>query len=256
MRIGFLPLARATFDTDLAEDRMAAMLATLETQGHEMIGPRAPLYEPEAAEIAIRELVAEAIAPPGLDRLLILQITFTDAGTALAAARAFAGPLAIWAVPEPREGGRLRLNAFCGLNLASHALGLTHRDFGWLYAAPEGAGPALTELLAGARQAGRIVPEFTAAETPEGARVAETLRGRRIARVGAHPDGFATCAYDPAALEALAGVAVDEVPLDRLFEAARAVPEDRAGALRAEAEGTLDGLDAVDQAELDRSLRL
>jgi hypothetical protein len=32
-------------------------------------------------------------------------------------------PIAIWAVPEPRIGGRLRLNAYCGLNLAAHAHG-------------------------------------------------------------------------------------------------------------------------------------
>ena len=63
------------------------------------------------------------------DVLLILQVTFTDAAFATRAAVAHKGRVAIWAVPEPRTGGRLRLNAFCGLNLLSHALGLNDRRF-------------------------------------------------------------------------------------------------------------------------------
>jgi hypothetical protein len=74
------------------------------------------------------------------DRILILQVTFTDAVMTCRIAESFDQPLAIWAVPEPRLGGRLRLNAFCGLNLASHALSLRGRLFSWRYAAP-GEGP-------------------------------------------------------------------------------------------------------------------
>ena len=31
-------------------------------------------------------------------------------------------PLLLWTFPEERTGGRLRLNSFCGANLASHTL--------------------------------------------------------------------------------------------------------------------------------------
>ena len=86
------------------------------------------MFEEGATRSAI-----EALSGSDLDGLLILQVTFTDAAMTVAAATAIQAPLAIWAVPEPRLGGRLRLNAFCGLNLASHALSLNCRAFTWAY---------------------------------------------------------------------------------------------------------------------------
>ncbi|MEM9013178.1 MAG: hypothetical protein AAGE18_18315 [Pseudomonadota bacterium] len=248
MRIGLLPLGRATFDVPFAEDRLAAMLAVLDGTGHEVAGPRTLLFDGPA--------VAEAQAGMGpVDLLLLLQVTFTDAAATVAAAEAHAGPLAIWAVPEPRLGGRLRLNAFCGLNLASHALGQAGRPFAWLYAEPHGAEDAVAELIAGSTR--RPVPEPRPAEATEaGQALAARLSGRRIARIGAHPDGFSTCAYDPTALARLAGVTVDEIALPTLFETARQVAEPEAKALHRTAATLLADLETVDAGELDRSLRL
>ena len=159
--------------------------------------------------------------------------------------------MSIWAVPEPRLGGRLRLNAFCGLNLASHALGLNARPFAWAY----GDDVDLDALLTASPQT-----QLVAAETPEatetGKAVAAKTRGKRIGRIGDHPTGFDTCAYDRAALSDLAGVTVEEMALEPLFDRARAVPQFEANALRGEADTLATGLDDVDQAELDRSLRL
>ena len=77
-----------------------------------------------------------------------------------------------------------------------------------------------------------------------------------IGRIGEHPAGFDTCAYSAEKLSALAGVTVDEIGLDTLFDKARTVPAETVAGIRAAAATELDGLDGVDQAELDRSLRL
>ncbi|QPH53099.1 L-fucose/L-arabinose isomerase family protein [Pontivivens ytuae] len=246
-RIGILPLGRPTFDVPFAEEKLVGMLAALDATGHEVVGPRALLFDAEATMAALDDLAAASI-----DQFLILQVTFTDASMTVAAANRFADvPLSIWAVPEPRLGGRLRLNAFCGLNLASHALGLNDRAFGWLYAEPDGAG--LDDLLAGQRASGRLKAQPVPATASP---TAEALKGRRIGRIGAHPDGFDTCAYDAEALRGLTGVEVEALELDTLFDTARAVDDTAATALRAEADARLDGLAEVDQTELDRSLRL
>lgn len=252
MKIGLLPLGRSTFDVPFAEEKLAAMLAALDAMGHEIVGPRALLFDEAATRAAMAELGSADI-----DQLLILQVTFTDAAMTVAAASAFDQPLAIWAVPEPRLGGRLRLNAFCGLNLAAHALSLNDRAFSWLYADPAGdiAGD-LSGLLAGQRSAGRLDAALRPARSEAGARIAEGLKGRRIARVGEHPVGFDTCAYQPEALQELAGVTVDALALDDLFSTARAVTDDEAARTRALAEQDVGGLDTVDAAQLDRSLRL
>ena len=245
MRIGLLPLARATFDVPFAEERFAAMLTALDATGHELVGPRELLFEGERASAALA-----AMGP--IDRLLVLQVTFTDASAVLEAAQ-LEVPIAIWAVPEPRLGERLRLNAFCGLNLAAHALGRRGRNLGWLYAEPGPAARAdLDALLEGRRDTVRRDGE--AVEAEGGEEVVERLAGKRIARLGAHPDGFETCRYDRAAMRELAGVEVVEHGLDRLFDAARAVADDAPARRQAEADvGALDGVDAE---ELERSLKL
>ena len=252
MKIGILPLGRATFDVEFAEENLGRMLAALDATGHQITGPRGLLFDEDATRAGIAQL-----QQAGVDQMLILQVTFTDAAMAAVIGQAFDVPLAIWAIPEPRIGGRLRLNSFCGLNLASHALGLSGRDFGWLYTDPAGdIGPDLASLLAGERPAGRRDPTAVPASTPEGEAIAQALKGRRIARIGAHPVGFHTCAYDAGKLKSLTGVEVDALELDDLFTAARAAPAQTARDLRAQVAGELAGLDAVNQAELDRSLRL
>jgi L-fucose isomerase-like protein len=252
MKIGILPLGRPTFDVPFAEERLGDMLALLDRTGHEIAGPRGLLFDADATKAALADL-GEA----GIDRLLILQVTFTDASMTVAAAKATGAPLLIWAVPEPRLGGRLRLNAFCGLNLAGHALGLNGVPFGWLYSEPSAdALPDVQALLAGARQAGRLDAAPSGEPTGAGRAIAARVSGKRIARIGEHPVGFDTCAYSPEEMRALAGVEVDAFGLDTLFGTAKAADPAAVAAIRAEAASALAGLDAVDQEQLDRSLRL
>lgn len=235
MKVGILPLGRPTFDVPYAEEKLAAMLTQLDSSGHDLVGPRSLLMGPDQGALA---------AVAGADVLLILQVTFTDAAFATRAATGFDGAVAIWAVPEPRVGGRLRLNAFCGLNLLSHALGLNDRRFTWAY----GDEVDLDALLTGPV----VAPRHGA---PATAPAREIRRDLHIARIGARPDGFDTCAYDKDELSALTGARVTELELPQLFDAARALP-DAAVAPYAEKAASLGGVDTLDKGELDRSLRL
>ena len=246
MKLAILPLARSTFDVPFAEERLAAMLAALDAMGCKLRGPRHLLLEPDAADAAMADVLASAP-----DLVLVLQVTFTDAGFITRLAGATDLPIAIWAPPEPRLGGRLRLNALCGLNLASHALGRLGRRFSYLYAEPERAGDALAEILSGGR---RVVPRDGAicAAAP----LQEPLAPMRIARIGTHPEGFDTCRYDPGELIRRTGVEVDELELGTLFDAARALPEADVAPIRTRTEAQLPNLGNLDAGEVDRSLRL
>lgn len=252
-RIGILPLGRSTFDVAFAEDRLGLMLGALEQTGHELAGPRGLLLDAPSARAAIEELKTARV-----DQVLVLQVTFTDASMIVEVARAFEQPLSVWAVPEPRTGGRLRLNSFCGLNLAAHALGLNGREFSYLYAAPDASGIVrkVEELVAGNRKAKPSPAAPARRGDPAGQRAVAALRGARIGRIGMHPDGFDTCRYDKDKLDRLAGISVDELELPLLFNLASDVGGNAAAALRAEAADIVTGLDEVDQNELDRSLRL
>lgn len=251
--LGVLPLGRPTFDVGFAEEKLAAMLTALEATGKSLLGPGTLLMDADAAEAAMDGL--DEAAP---DAVLILQVTFTDAAVTARIAERFDQPLGIWAVPEPRIGGRLRLNAFCGLNLASHTLGLSGRAFSWLYADPEDRNidAELGALLSGGRRVAPLAATPAVADASAGAVHADRLKGLRIGRLGEHPEGFDTCRYDKARLHALAGIDVEELPLQSLFDTAGTVPADTVGAIRAAAAQDLDGVEAVDQEQLDRSLRL
>ncbi|MCK0167977.1 hypothetical protein MWU52_10485 [Jannaschia sp. S6380] len=235
MRVGILPLGRPTFDVPYAEEKLAVMLAQLDASGHEITGPRRLLMEADDAALA---------QVAGSDVLLILQVTFTDAAFATRAAIGHAGRVAIWAVPEPREGGRLRLNAFCGLNLLSHALGLNERRFVWAY----GDDVDLNALLTGPE----IAPKHG---TPTDAAPVAIRRDLRIARIGERPAGFDTCAYDRSALRDLTGAEVTELALPDLFDRARALPAEAVAPYATQAD-RLGGIEALDAGERDRSLRL
>jgi len=252
-RIGVLALARPTFDVAYATQVAAAAFAALDASGHEITGPRELLFDAQSTEAA-----AEALRALSPDRVLLLQVTFTDASMTLRIAERLDVPLAIWAFPEPRTGGRLRLNAFCGLNLAAHALGLRGHGFGWLYASPEAAGDGLAGLLSGGRRAQPVdaaPPAGPATGTP-GAAIAARLRGRRIGRIGTRPEGFQTCDYDAERLGALTGMTVEPIELASYFDRARSVPPTDVARIRALAEADVGDLSTVDQGQLDHSLRL
>ena len=100
MKIGVLPLGRPTFDVDYAKKILAEMLRCLDAAGHELVGSRDLLLDESATRRSLDTLNKSEI-----DLLLVLQVTFTDAAMVVEAAR-LGKALAIWAVPEPRNGGR------------------------------------------------------------------------------------------------------------------------------------------------------
>ncbi len=255
---GVAALARPTFDVPFAEQMKERAFAALDAAGIRTVGPRELLFDRAAAERALGEIAA---AGP-IDLMLILQVTFTDATMTVEIARGSKVPLAVWAVPEPRAGGRLRLNAYCGLNLAAHALGRAGVAHGWLYADPGEQG--LADQLRGlatpsaAAQTRATLPAAAADAEAEraAARALEALAGGTVTVIGKHPDGFDTCEYDGALLEKLAGMEVKTVPLGSVFDKARAADAARVAKVRASAAADLAGLDAVDQEQLDRSFRV
>lgn len=251
-RIGVVAVARATFDLNLAEATRHAAFASLEQTGCRIVGPRGLMFDAEGVLRAAR-----ALSNAELDLLLVLQVTFTDAAMTVRLARAVKAPLVLWAFPEPRTGGRLRLNSLCGINLAAHALGRAGLACRHLYLPPDD--PAFGERLRTMAD-GAGWPAPPAAERPAAPPVPPDalarLHGSRIGLVGRHPDGFDTCRYDPDDLRSRFGIEVDAVGQDLLFARAEATPADELAGLRARAAAELDGLDTVEPAATDKSLQL
>ncbi len=251
---GVIPLARTTFDMEFAEQMKDRAFAALDSAGIATVGPRSLACDAEAARAALEDIEQGG----DIDLLLILQITFTDASMTIQMARDSRAPVAVWGVPEPRIGGRLRLNAYCGINLAAHALGKAGLSYNWLFADPDSEGLAqkLRDLAAHSEAATGRVAAVAHADDERADQVVRKLQQSRVSVIGNHPDGFDTCEYDAAALGDLTGISVDRVALENAFDRAKAAPAGRAEAHRASAAQSLAGIDSVDQEQLDRSFRL
>ena len=224
IRIGFAPIARPTFDLELANEMTAQVHARL-AQRYDVLGSRELIMDGAAIDARIAELAAADI-----DMTVMLQASFADSTMILQLARALPRPpLLLWALPEARVGGRLRINSFCGINLAGHGLRRAGIGYDYIYAAPDD------------EAAHRKLRDFAIA-----ARVRKQLAGTRIGRLGEHPDGFDTCRVSHAALKSQLGVDVAQFELAPFFARARAADQQKVAAVRAALEARLAGFDEME----------
>ena len=186
IRIGFVPIARPTFDLELARELTAQVYSVITTAGYSVIGSQDLIMDGAAIDARIAELAAAEI-----DMILMLQASFADSTMVLQLANAIPVPLLMWALPEEQVGGRLRINSFCGINLAGHGLRRAGLRYEYIYAAPDDM--AAHEKLG----------NFAIASG-----VKRRLDGTRIGRLGENPDGFDTCLVNHAALESQLGIEV------------------------------------------------
>jgi L-fucose isomerase-like protein len=256
-RLGVLALARPTFDVEYAEEVAAAAWSTLRGLNAQLIGTTDLLFDSAATEKAL-----EQFAGTELDALLLLQVSFTDSSMTEAIGARFRTPIIIWSFPEARTGGRLRLNSFCGLNLAAFALVKAGSTFSYVHRAAEdpGAVADITRVLSGdaapapSRRRAAIQTSVVAQETA--ARAAARLAGTKIGVIGDHPTGFDPCGYEPEALAAVTGMTVERKELAELFASASATPTETVMATRRRADAALGNLDRLDQIALGKSLSL
>jgi L-fucose isomerase-like protein len=230
--VAFVPLARTTFDIPLAEEVMQTARAQLEAAGLSLVGPTELVTDLPMAENAGRLLSKD---PP--DLLLIFQATFADSTMVTALTEQITAPVLLWAVPEARTGGRLRLNSFCGINLAGHALTLRGTGYDYLYAPPDRP-EALTKVKALA-QAGQVV---------------KLLREARFGVVGEHPAGLDTCHLDAPLLEARLGVEILQLGLEHVFARAQDVNEKSLEEARTDLAPRVEGLETLEQTPLAGTL--
>jgi L-fucose isomerase-like protein len=228
--IALAAIARPTFDVPLAQATAQAAAAALKRAGCCVVGPGAALIlDGAGAEAAL-----DALAACDFDLLVLFQASFADAGMAVRlaeAGQARGAPLLLWAVHDARDGGRLRLNSLCGINLAGHALMLRGIPYDYLLApADDPAAAAQVTALARAGRARRA------------------LRGARVGVVGEHPAGFDTCAYDAGDLACLFGVEVAPIPLGDVLDAARAAGDAERAPFLARAQAAARNLAELDPA--------
>lgn len=114
VKLGVVCLARKTFDYQAAakiyEAKQQELRRVEEVDWEFIPGLTIEIDEAQAA--------AKKLAAAGLDGLVIISGTFHLGHLALILAREVARPVLLWAFPElPYDGGKIRLNSVCGVNL-------------------------------------------------------------------------------------------------------------------------------------------
>jgi hypothetical protein len=142
MKIGVLALGRATFDIEFANQKLSECIFFLKKASYSIIGGDEILLESNTTQNEVERLQNENV-----DFVVIIQVTFTDALMTVQIANKFKDNFGIWAIPEPRLGDRLRLNSFCGLNLAAHALSLNNMLVNWIFEDPLAIQPSIFDAF-------------------------------------------------------------------------------------------------------------
>ena len=253
MKIGILALGRPTFDVQYAKERLTTSLKFLSSTNHNIFGSCELLLNEQDALQEINKLRKE-----NLDFVIIIQVTFTDSSTILKIATCLEKQIGIWAFPEPRLGGRLRLNAFCGLNLASHTLGLNNIPFSWIYENPENMNDTKFEILINSSNSKRPkkILEIPSLGSKKAKSVKEKIHNLKIGKIGTHPDGFDTCKYDQKKLFGLCGITVDEIDIEKFLNNSKNIKSEEIEPTLNKLKKTISSIREVNQKELILSLKL
>jgi L-fucose isomerase-like protein len=202
-RIGVLAVGRSTFDVEYAQTVFDRAWQGLQRLDAVLVGEPRIHYDADAALGAYG-----ALAAADIDLLLVVQVTFTDAAVVTEIAGKLAVPLVLWTFPEARTGGRLRLNSFCGANLAQHTLSRRGKALENVHGAPDSA-----DALAGIGTAARA------------AAIVRDLARAKILVVGDHPTGFDACNYNADELRERFGVESVTTPVSAFLDSVKALPD-------------------------------
>ena len=250
--IGIVALASEAYDCALAEDLVAAAIARLRDAGHTVAGETTLCLDADAARRA-----AATWRESPVDLVLVLQATFTDAAMLTALAEESEAPLLVWAFPEAKTGGPLRLNALSGLILGMHGLGLVGRNAAWMHGAPDAADPS--EAIDASLRRRKATPPGTLRRgiaDDTGERIAARLSAARIGLVGPRLDGHPTSAFDDEDVLARFGAEVPRARLDTLFRNAGKIEPHRLEVIRSRIARDLDDSGSLHPAELERACRV
>lgn len=232
-RIAFIPIARTTFDLPYAREMTNAAKTTLSSAGVDFAGPSDLITDAQGVKGALRDLDGAEI-----DLAIIFQATFADSSMAVELAEKLNAPVFLWAVPEPSTGGRLRLNSFCGINLAGHALTRAGIFYGHQYSAPDDV--SIIENIAAFARAGRAQ---------------RILRSAQLGRVGENPGGFETCLFDPDLIKKRFGLEILQLDLkEDLFSKVRTVDPAAIEPIKEELDRKVENLDEMDADAVQGSL--
>ena len=250
--IGYLALARETFDVDFAESKFSEAKNLLKSITSEALGFNQLITNDDIAKKAL-----DFFAKNECDKIFLFQTTFTDAKFILNFAQDVKKPICIVSFPEPRTGGRLRLNSICGLNLGMHSLIKNNISPEFIIMEDDSESNKLSfSQFIESNNIGVKTAWKKATTNNVQPSFGDTADMQKIGVIGTRPEGFDTCDYDSVEVKDKLNVSLVDIDLDDLFEASRNVNNSTIASTKKRIESYLEGTQELEQDEFDKSISI
>ena len=250
--IGYLALARETFDVEYAESKFEIAKSLLLSLSPEAIGFDGLITNDADADNALSFFKSH-----NFEKIFLFQTTFTDAKFLLNFARSIQKPICIVSFPEPRTGGRLRLNSICGLNLAMHSLLKNDISPDFIIMDED---DKINEMSFNSFIKGESNDKETswdiASITDENAKFDYSIDKQTIGIIGTRPEGFDTCDYDSNEVTSKLNVSLVDLELEDLFDEAKEIEAETIVKTKSTVSSYLAGTEELVQEEFDKSLSI
>ena len=190
--IGYLALARETFDVEFAESKFSNAKSVLLSLSPNAIGFQELITNDEGASKALSFFKSNPC-----DKIFLFQTTFTDAKFLLNFAQEINKPICIVSFPEQRTGGRLRLNSICCLNLGMHSLikSSITPEFVIMESDEKVNESSFLSFISGTNKANQLSWKKATISNSH-ADFDYIIDKQTIGIIGTRPEGFDTCDYD------------------------------------------------------------
>ncbi len=191
VKLGIVCLTRNTFDYTAATELYRGILSDVRAlENVDVVAIEQPIMEPDEAIAAGRTFAAEQV-----DGIAVISGTFHLGHLLLEIKKYAYKPLLLWALPElPYNGGKIRLNSVCGVNLnASNMVKSGVTDF--------------TYTIGGSIDENWV----------DAIRMIRALKDSHIGIIGSHAHGFFNVGVDELAMYQKFGVIIDHYDLSDLW---------------------------------------
>ena len=250
--IGYLALARETFDVDFAESKFSEAKNLLKSITSEALGFNQLITNDDIAKKAL-----DFFGNNECDKIFLFQTTFTDAKFILNFAQDVKKPICIVSFPEPRTGGRLRLNSICGLNLGMHSLIKNNISPEFIIMEEDSKASRLSFSQFIESNINNVKTSWKKATTDRNqSNFTDTVDRQKIGVIGTRPEGFYTCDYDSVEVKDKLNVSLIDIDLDDLFEESRNVNDSTIATTKKRIASYLEGTQELEQDEFDKSISI
>ena len=250
--IGYLALARETFDVEYAESKFKIAKSLLLSLSPDAIGFENLITNDEVADSALSFFNSN-----DFEKIFLFQTTFTDAKFLLNFAKSIQKPICIVSFPEPRTGGRLRLNSICGLNLAMHSLiknDITP-DFVIMEEDDKANEMSFSNFIESQNESNKIAWDIATIANIN-ADFDYSIDKQTIGIIGTRPEGFDTCDYDSNEVTSKLNVSLVDLELEDLFDEAKDIEVETIVKTKSTVSSYLAGTEELVQEEFDKSLSI